>query len=135
MLSAREFADIDRFPGGRGFPLSHVLKDVPRQRLRSRLGIGPPGHIHLAKENHSAAFAIFQERTVLEAVPDVDDWQKIPANRLFDEDGGDVAAVAAAPKACDRKSAPVDGRSVSRAHFVLEARGKDGRAATPVAQM
>ena len=63
----------------RRLPVRHVLEDVPDQHLRRRVALGPPGHIHLAEQDHPLPFAVLHQRAVLEAEAAVEDRQEIAA--------------------------------------------------------
>src|SRR6266567_5880856 len=116
-------------------PVRYVLKHVSGQRFGDRVRFRSPGHIQLAEEDQSGAFAVFDERAVLEAIAAVDNRQKIAARRLLDENGGDAAAIAAAPEPCDGNVAPLDRRSVTGAQCVIETRRKNRGFAAPIAPM
>src|SRR5215475_374189 len=101
MAFAGFFTDVNCCPRRGGFPIRHVLKNVSSQGLRSRIALRSSGNIQLAKKNPPPAFAMFDERAVLETVAAVDDREEIAASRFLDRDGSGVAAIAAAPKPGD----------------------------------
>ena len=134
---AGRIADVEGLAPWRRFPGGRVVEDVPGQRLGRRVGLGAPGHVHLAEQHHALAFAVLHQRAVLEAEAAVEDRQEIAAGGLLDQHGGHVAAVAAAPHARHLDVAPLDrrGAAVAGAEFVLQARRQDRRLAAPVAQV
>src|SRR6266540_4994744 len=135
MAPALGLAHINGGPGCGWPPIRHVLKNISSQRPGNRLTFSSSSHIHLTEQNQTAAFAILQERGVLEAVAAIEDRQEIAARRFLNEDGGDVATIATAPEPRDGNVTPVDRRAVARTQRVIKTRRKNRGFAPPVAPM
>ena len=107
------------------------------KQLGRRIALGPSRDVHLAEEHQPLAFAVLQERAVLEAEAAVEDRQEITLCRLLDQNRGDVPSTPAAPDAGDVQTTPLDHGcrlAVGLADRVLQAGRQDRRLASPVAQ-
>src|SRR5258705_8102812 len=122
MALAGGVTDVDGGADRSRLPIRNVPENIAGQRFGNWIAFGPCGHIHLAEQDHPLPFVIFHERAVLEAVAAVDDREEVSARGLLDENGGDVAAIAAAPKPRGLDVAPLDCRSVAGTHRGIEAR-------------
>src|ERR1043166_2833178 len=135
MAFAGRIARINDGTGRSWFPIGHVLKNVARQGLRDWIAFGSPGDIYLTEQNHSAAFAVFQQRAVLKAVAAVNDREKISTRRFLDQHGSNVAAIATAPEVRHGNIAPIHRWAVARPKNVIETRWENRGVAAPVPQM
>ena len=61
-IFARCIAGIENFSPGARLPLRHITKHVGNQRLGCRLRFRTACDVHLAEQDHPAAFAIFHQR-------------------------------------------------------------------------
>ena len=114
MAVPARIAGVDDLPVGAGFQVETYRRMFRVERLGRGVGLGAPGHVELAEQDHAPALAVLQQRAVLEAEAAVEDRQEVAARGLLDQDRGDVAAIAAAPDARHRDVAPLDRRAVAR---------------------
>ena len=135
MGEALRIAGVDHVPPRGRLPARRVSDEVSHQGVRRGVGLGAAGHVELAEQDHAPAFAVLQQRAVLEAEPAVDDRQEVAAGGLLDQDRGDVPPIAAPPDAGHADAAPQDRRPVARPQLVVEARRQDRRLAPPVGQV
>ena len=100
---------------GAGFQVDTYWRMFRASDSAAGIGLGASGHVHLAEQHQALAFAVLQQRAVLEAEAAVEDRQEIAARGLLDQHRGHVAAIAAAPDARHRDVAPLDRGAVTRA--------------------
>src|SRR5438045_7698542 len=106
MSAERRVAGDGGTPPWCSLPSTDVADEVGRQNLGARIALRTAREVQLAKQNHALAFAVFQQRAVVQAEAAVEDREKIAASRFFDQNRGHVAPIAATPHPGGSKIAP-----------------------------
>jgi len=82
---ARRVADVERLSARGRLPRGDVAEEVRASVSAAGSCSVRPRHVELAEEDQPLAFAVFQQRAVLEAEAAVEDGQEVAPRRLLDQ--------------------------------------------------